>query len=140
MKSTGQRRVGLGLVLIVVILLGLGSRRFSANLPRFVATYAGDTLWATAAFLGLGVLWPELSSRRIALMAMTVSVAVEISQLCKAPWLETLRRTRLGSLLLGFDFVASDLACYTLGVGLGLILDLGIRRNRPVSPDSPRSP
>jgi hypothetical protein len=61
--------------------LGLGSRRFAGHLPGFVAAYAGDTLWATAAFLGLGLLLPRASTKRVAALAMIVSVAVEVSQL-----------------------------------------------------------
>jgi hypothetical protein len=42
-------------LIVVVVILGLGSRRFSPHLPGLVAAYAGDTLWATAAFLGVGL-------------------------------------------------------------------------------------
>jgi hypothetical protein len=43
---------------IIVILLGLFSRSYSGVLPVFVASYAGDTLWALTAFLGVGILFP----------------------------------------------------------------------------------
>ncbi len=42
-------------LLAVVVRLGLGSRPFGPHLPGLVAAYAGDTLWATAAFLGVGI-------------------------------------------------------------------------------------
>ena len=46
-----------GLVLIAMtIFLGIGSRRFGHSLPGFVAAYAGDTLWALMAFLGIGLI------------------------------------------------------------------------------------
>lgn len=35
------------------VTLGLASRRYSGALPEFTADYAGDTLWALTAFLGL---------------------------------------------------------------------------------------
>ena len=53
---TGRRpRIAWISLIGFVILLGLGSRRFGAHLPDFLAAYAGDALWALAAFLGLGL-------------------------------------------------------------------------------------
>ncbi|QDV37713.1 hypothetical protein [Tautonia plasticadhaerens] len=42
-------------MIALVAVLAIGSRRFASHLPGFVAAYAGDTLWATAAFLGIGL-------------------------------------------------------------------------------------
>ena len=104
-------------------LLGLGSRRFGPHLPGFVAAYAGDMLWALAAFLGIGLLLPRASTWTVGLLAMAFSVIIEVGQLYHAPWIESIRRTTLGGLVLGFDFVWSDLACYAAGVGLGLVIE-----------------
>jgi len=126
----GRRRFAWLALLAVTILLGLGSRRFGARLPNFVAAYAGDTLWATAAFLGIGLALMRASTGRVALMAMILSVLVETSQLYKAPWIDSIRRTTLGSLVLGHDFVWSDLACYAVGIGLGILIELAIQNGR----------
>lgn len=107
----------------LVVLLGLGSRRFAAHLPAFVAAYAGDTLWATAAFLGFGLVMPRASTWAVAVLAMAISVLVEAGQLYKAPWIDSIRRTTLGGLALGFDFVWGDLACYAVGVVLGILIE-----------------
>ena len=48
---------------------------------------------------------------------------VEVGQLYHAPWIDSIRRTTLGGLVLGFDFVWSDLACYAVGVGLGVLIE-----------------
>lgn len=93
-----------------------------------MAAYAGDTLWATAAFLVLGLALPRASTVLVAALAMTVSVLVELSQLYHAPWIDAIRRTSLGGLVLGFGFVWSDLACYAMGVGLGAGVESGVRR------------
>ena len=113
------------------VALGLGSRRYAEHLPGVVAAYAGDTLWAMAVFLGLGLLRPRDSTGRIAALAMLGSILVEVSQLYKAPWIEAIRRTTLGGLALGFDFVWSDLACYAVGVGLGLLIERATLHGRP---------
>jgi len=72
----------------------------------------------TVAFLA-----PRWSSFRVALTALAISVAVEISQLFHAPWIDNLRRTTIGGLVLGYGFLWSDLLCYAAGVFLGLLLD-----------------
>ena len=122
-----ERRPILWLVLIaLVVVLGLGSRRLGHRLPSFVATYAGDTLWATAAFLGMGLIFRDASTRRIAVLALVFSLMIEVSQLYHAPWIDAIRQTRLGGVALGFGFVWSDLVCYGVGVGIGVIIERGL--------------
>ncbi len=81
-----------------------------------MATYAGDALWAAAAYLALGVAWPSAPFMRRAAAAFAFAVAVEASQLYHAPWIDGIRATRLGALVLGSGFIWSDLACYAVGV------------------------
>jgi hypothetical protein len=113
-------------LIALAVVLGLGSRRYGQSLPGFVAAYAGDTLWALVAFLGIGLLLPRASTWRVALLAMSFSAAIEGSQLYHAPWIDSIRRTTLGGLVLGQGFVWSDLACYAVGVGLGMLVERGI--------------
>ena len=121
---TGRRNPPTWIALIaLVVLLGLGSRRYAASLPGVVAAYAGDTLWATAAFLGIGLLLPRASTGRVALLAMIVSLSVEVGQLYHAPWIDSIRRSTVGGLVLGHGFVWSDLLCYAVGIGLGLLTE-----------------
>jgi hypothetical protein len=110
--------------------LGIGSRRFAFALPAFIATYAGDTLWALVAFLGFGLVMPRTSTRHVALLAIVFSVLIEVSQLYDAPWIASIRQTTLGGLILGFGFLWSDLICYILGVGVGVLIELGYNEKR----------
>ena len=48
---------------------------------------------------------------------------IEISQLYHAPWIDSIRATTLGGLILGFGFLWSDLICYTVGIVIGAIID-----------------
>ena len=107
----------------VLPILGLASRRYADHLPWFVAQYVGDTLWALLAFVCLGFAFPRLSGYRVAGTALAIAYSVEISQLYHAPWIDNVRRTRLGGWVLGFGFLWSDFLCYTAGVALGLMLD-----------------
>jgi hypothetical protein len=111
-----RSRIGYLAAAFLVIGLGLMSRRFGSWLPDFVARYAGDTLWAMMVFLGMAVLWPRLSTRKLAAIAWGFSVGIEISQLYHADWLDAVRRTRLGGLVLGQGFLWTDLVCYTAGI------------------------
>jgi Protein of unknown function (DUF2809) len=124
MAITQRRNPLIWIVLIALVIpLGLGSRRYAHALPAFVAAYAGDTLWALVAFLGFGLVLPRATTRTVALLAITFSVLIEVSQLYHTPWIDSIRHTTLGGLVLGFDFVWSDLACYVVGVGLGVVIE-----------------
>ena len=122
----GRRHPLLRLVLVAMtVFLGIGSRRFSSQLPGFVAAYARDTLWALVAFLGIGLLLRKAPTTCVALLAMAFSVIIEVSQLYHAPWIDALRGTSLGGLALGYGFLWSDLACYAIGIGLGVVIEYG---------------
>jgi hypothetical protein len=112
----------------VVIGLGLASRRYAAVLPAFVARYAGDTLWAVMAFGAIALVRPRWSTLRVALAALTVSSAVEVSQLYHAPWIDSIRDNRVGALALGSGFVWSDLLCYTAGVAFCVAVEKATSR------------
>lgn len=116
-----RQRGGIALALGAVIAVGLFSRSAAADvLPACVGRYAGDTLWALALFLGLRLLSPRSAPLRVAVLTGGLALAVELSQLYQAAWLNTLRATRPGALLLGHGFMASDLLCYAFGCTLGV--------------------
>lgn len=106
---------------VVVIVPGLASRRYGEHLPALVAEYAGDTLWAMAVFFTLCALVPAISLRRRVAIALVIAFAVEFSQLWHAPWLEQIRKTTPGHLILGVGFVWTDLICYTSGIALAAV-------------------
>ena len=108
---------------MLVVVLGLASRRYGTALPAFVAEYAGDTLWAVMAFIVIGVLAPDWPTSRVAGAALLASYADEVSQLYHAPWIDAIRNTRLGALTLGYGFLWSDIVCYTAGVALCVVVE-----------------
>ena len=108
---------------IVFIAIGLASRRFNARLPVFVAVYAGDTLWALMVFLGVSGIRPNARPMSRVMIALAFAFGIELSQLCHCQWLDAIRKTTLGGLVLGYGFLWSDLVCYTVGVGVGVMLD-----------------
>lgn len=120
-----------------VVALGLASRRYPAALPGFLAQYSGDTLWAVMVFIGIGLLAPRWSSWRVAVAALGFSYAIEVSQFYHAPWIDNLRGTSLGGLVLGYGFLWSDIACHTVGVALSVMVEY-FSQGTPVFPMSKR--
>ncbi len=121
------------IVLGLTILLGLASRRYAHNLPPLPAQYAGDVLWASMIFWWGALFFRRAQTLPIALGAFTVCVLVELSQLYRAPFINAIRDTALGALVLGQGFLWSDLVCYAFGVALAALIDwLWTRLSRPL--------
>lgn len=78
-------------------------------------------------FLGLGVLFPRATSLRLAAGALAISWVVELTQLYQAPWINGVRRTTMGHLVLGSTFAWLDLVSYAAGAGLALGGEWAIR-------------
>lgn len=116
-----RNRIIYAFLILLVILAGLASRSGSPLLPVFVKEYAGDTLWAVAAYLMTGFLFPRLPVKKVAAIAGLFSLAIEISQLYHAPWIDQIRHLRLGGLLLGYVFLWSDLICYAAGISIAAL-------------------
>jgi len=112
----------------VTIAAGLASRAYAAHLPWWLAKNAGDALYATMVFFGFGFVAPRARTSRVALAAAAFCFAVELAQLYRAPWIDAVRATTPGRLVLGQGFHAFDLVCYVIGVGVGAGLELAVRR------------
>jgi hypothetical protein len=119
-KTHQPRHRGLYAFLIaIVICSGLASRSEASGLPPFFAKYAGDALWALMVFLGIGFVLAARGTALVTALAMAASCADEFSQLYHAPWIDTVRRTTLGHLVLGDTFAWGDIAAYLVRVGFG---------------------
>ena len=121
---------------VIVFSAGLLSRT-TLPMPSWFHRYGGDTLWAMFVFLLLTMLSRRVKTHWLALTALIFSYLIEVSQLYHSPWLETIRATTVGGLILGFGFLWSDLVCYTVGVLLGVSMDclLLARDYPPERPD-----
>ncbi len=107
--------------LIIVIVIGYSTRRFPHLFPEFIAEYGGDTLWSLMFFIIFGLLFPKKKTFIIGLITLLFSFSIEISQLYQADWINTVRDTFPGAMLLGHGFLWSDLICYTIGILIGII-------------------
>ena len=102
---------------------GLASRRHPAMFPEWIARYAGDALWAALVFWLLALIGRRSSTLRIGAGAISIAFAIEVSQLYHAPWIDAIRDTRVGSLMLGSGFLWSDLVSYSVGIGCAAAAD-----------------
>ncbi|MDF3058740.1 MAG: hypothetical protein K0R17_2955 [Rariglobus sp.] len=80
-------------------------------------------MWALVVFLGLGFLCRGASTRWIAGGSLCLAWAVECLQLYHAGWIDGIRATLLGRLILGSTFNAPDLVAYAIGIALGALAE-----------------
>ena len=120
---SSRNRVLYAALAVAVVAAGLLWRSGLIPLPHWLSNYGGDALWALMVFVGCGFLLPRASTGMIALMALAFSWGVELSQLYHAPWIDTIRATLPGRLVLGNTFNWPDLAAYAVGIALGALAE-----------------
>lgn len=108
---------------IGTIVLGLLWRSIPASLAPFLWKYGGDAIWAAMVYFLIRSITPSRSVTWSATLAIGISFAIEFSQLYHAPWIDSVRRMRLGALILGSIFNWPDLPAYAVGVALAALVD-----------------
>ncbi|MCU0749589.1 MAG: DUF2809 domain-containing protein [Akkermansiaceae bacterium] len=103
-------------LIFAVIITGLIWRSGWLPLPQILFKYGGDALWAMVVYLGLGWLFRNARAVPLAITALAISWAVEFFQIYRAPWIDAIRSTLPGRLVLGTTFNAPDLAAYAVGI------------------------
>ena len=89
-----------------------------------IGAHGGD-----AAYAGWRLLRPTDALLGNAGLASLAAFTIEISPLVRIDWLDTIRPTRLGTLLLGRGFLWSDLVAYTVAT-----TELDAETRRPAGP------
>jgi Protein of unknown function (DUF2809) len=115
---------------LATLLVGYFSRQnmghpdiFGAAGGIFIHDYAGDALWAGMIYFGFRFLLLKSPLKTSFIATILFSYCIEISQLYQADWLNAIRHTKLGGLVLGFGFLWSDLLMYFIGISLAFLLD-----------------
>ncbi|KWW50392.1 hypothetical protein AWW69_15405 [Bacillus cereus] len=126
--NTKRNRLLYATFTIIVINLRLSSRKFAFALPELLNDYLGDALWALMIFIGFGFLFPKIETKKLAFISLIFCYGIEMSQLYHAEWIDNIRATTLGGLVLGYGFLWSDLVAYKIGVGVGLIVEFILQR------------
>lgn len=121
-QSLKRRRVWYLIAVIVLIAVSLPAR-LTNWYPPFVEKYAGDALWALMLYLLMCFLFPRLAAWKLWIITLLGCYLIEISQLYQAEWIRRIRYLPGVGLLLGYGFLWSDMAAYTVGVSAGLLVD-----------------
>ncbi len=108
---------------MIVMILGLSSRKLSFVIPDFLDLYLGDVLWALMIFFMIAFFLPTIKTKLVAIIAVLFCFFIEGSQLYHAEWIDKIRHTTLGGLVLGYGFLWSDLVSYVIGIGIGVIIE-----------------
>jgi hypothetical protein len=111
------------LVAVLVIVTGLLWRSGLLPLSTFLAKYGGDSLWALVVFLCFGFAFHRSSTMRVGLSAICFAWSVEFLQLYHAHWIDVIRSTHPGHLVLGSSFNSPDLIAYAVGIALGIVAE-----------------
>jgi hypothetical protein len=121
--SLKSKRIIYALLVIVVIALGIISRKVTV-IPLIV----GDILYRVMMFLLIKFLLIQLRYWKVALISLSICYFIEISQLYNAPWINQIRNTTIGALVLGHGFLWSDMMAYTLGTAIIYFITLSSNR------------
>ncbi|MEI6176385.1 MAG: DUF2809 domain-containing protein [Verrucomicrobiota bacterium] len=123
-----RKRVLYAVLAVVAVASGLLWRSRYMPLPPVISKYGGDALWALVVFVGCGFLFSRASTLTIAMLALTFCWGIEFSQLYHGPWIDAMRATLPGRLVLGSTFNWPDLPAYALGIGIGAWVEWRLRR------------
>ncbi|MEX3744001.1 MULTISPECIES: DUF2809 domain-containing protein [Lysinibacillus] len=121
-------RIAYLIAIVITILLGLASRRWSHLLLSFVALNAGDVLWAMMVYFGFRLLLVHKNILPAIVFSFLFSFGIEFSQLYQEDWINQIRGTLLGALVLGKGFLTVDLIRYTAGIIIATVLDKAVLR------------
>jgi hypothetical protein len=113
-----KKRFHYFILIIAIIITGLLSRK-SAVVPL----WTGDILYALMMYFVVHFIFLKKEAKFVFLLSLSICVTIELSQLLHADWINTVRATLPGRLILGQGFLWSDLAAYTVGAALGLLID-----------------
>lgn len=103
---------------VATIAVGILSRHIS-GIPPFI----GDILWGLMVYFIVRFLFISKKIKWAIVASLLFSYAIEFSQLYQEPWINKIRHTVLGGLVLGYSFSWSDMLCYTVGIAIGVLID-----------------
>jgi hypothetical protein len=124
---SARNRMRYALLAIAVVAAGLLWRSGLIPLPQSLSNNGGDALWALMVFVGFGFLFPRASTLAVALLALSFAWGVEFSQLYHTPWIDAIRATLPGKLVLGNTFNWPDLPAYAVGIVIGALAEWRLR-------------
>jgi hypothetical protein len=123
-------------LLVSVIGVGVASRLPPLRSIPLVGKELGDVLWAVMFYAIILLIRPTTRPIVAGAISLFIAGGTELSQRYDASWINALRDTRLGGLLLGRHFRWEDMACFVVGSVAAATTHAILRRRsaRPVHP------
>ncbi len=103
------------ILIITTIIIGILSRHIP-GIPLFI----GDILWGLMVYFIMRFLFIRKTIKWAIVASLLFSYCIEFSQLYQAPWINNIRHTVLGGLILGETFLWGDMLSYTIGIAIGV--------------------
>jgi Protein of unknown function (DUF2809) len=95
--------------------------RFGHIFPQFISDAGGSIAYELFWILLVLAISPRANIRTTVISVCLVSCAIEFLQLYQPPWLQAIRATLPGRLVLGTTFSWADFPPYFIGSSLGLL-------------------
>ena len=118
-----QKRIVYFIVIVITIATGLFVRLKQQWFPDIVNLYLGDILYAFMMFYIVSFVSKKYLITKRAVIALSVCLVIEVLQLYQAEWINVIRQTLPGRLILGSVFLCSDLLAYTIGILAAFIFE-----------------
>ncbi|WP_342481705.1 DUF2809 domain-containing protein [Paenibacillus sp. FSL L8-0340] len=118
-----RAKLAYSFAMLMMMVLGFGSRAFADQLPLFISRHFGDALWAAMIYFAFRVLLTRQQRWISVVLSFGFSFGIEFSQLYQEIWISELRATLLGGLILGKGFLWVDLIRYSAGILFSYVAD-----------------
>jgi hypothetical protein len=118
-----KARIPYVIAVVISMVLGYSSRRYADSLPAFIAEHFGDALWASMIYFGFRAIGVNKNLFWAGGISVIFCFGIEFSQLYQVDWMNEIRSTFVGALVLGSGFLTVDLIRYSVGIMIALIVD-----------------
>jgi hypothetical protein len=115
--------------MLITVVSGLTIRFAHLGLPASVVKYGGSALWAAMIYWVGSTLLPSWHPLWSALMSGILGTVVEFLKLYNPPWLDAIRSTLPGTLLLGRIFNPWDIVVYWIAIVFAAGWDVKMRQH-----------
>jgi len=112
-------------LILLIITTGLLSRQTTV-----VPAFTGDVLYAVMMYFIVRFCLLRSKIKKIAIISLCICFAIEFSQLYQSGWINNIRATLPGRLILGRGFLWSDLLAYVSGVSIASLTDMFLKCNK----------
>lgn len=113
--------------LLTLTAVGLATKSYTGPGAAWIRGSLGGAFYVACWMAAWWLVRPRASGWLVAGVVLAATCGIEAAQLVRVDWLDALRATRVGGLVLGSTFAWADFPAYVLGAGLGLAMGRAAR-------------